>query len=371
MSQGGQQSSVTNSLPEWYSNSAQGYLQRQGEISGQDYTPYGGQRVADLSPTTQAGIQGIQDMAYGHPMGNDAVDMTRNTLQGNYSNPYAGMSGGSQVGTQRNTMMGPTPNVNVGSQRNQFQGENPYFMQQLQRGTEKITDAYNKGTAADTTRMFNMAGAFGGSAHQDVMKDNQEVLGEQLGDFTNNMLSGQYDRSAGLEESFLGRDFAGQQFNQGNNAMYQDRFNDRAFQGEENYLGRDFAGQQFNSTMGERGLDRDFSGWENERGRQMGSVGNATNLLNTHSNNLMNAVQAGGIEQNQYQRLLDSQYGDFNEWRDWEQRQNDAFGNALSRSAGGAGSTATTTGPGPDPMSQAFGGLSLASMLGRSGGSPK
>lgn len=322
MSSGGQTQTTFQGPPQWIQDAAQGYLNRAGEVAGQDYQPYTGQRVADLSPTTQAGIRGIDGLAHGHPMGDDAVNMTRQTLQGNYSNPYGGMQGG----------------ANVSTQRNMYAGENPYFQQQLARGQQKITDAYNRGVSADTTRMFNLSGAFGGSAHQNAIRNNQEVLGEQLGDFTNNMLADQYNRSAGLEESFLGRDFAG---------------------------------QQFNSGMDERAIDRGFQGHENERNRQMQGVGAATGLLGSHRDSLMAALQAGDIERRQMQSLLDSQYGDFQEWRNYPNQQLDIMGNAISRAMGGAGSQTTMTGPGPDRVSQGMGALALGSMFSRPGGGGK
>jgi hypothetical protein len=246
-SSAGPTTTSTNQPPPWHSNAAQGYLNRAGEVAGQDYTPYTGQRVADLSPVTRGSIGGLWDLANGHPMGDDAVNMTRNTLQGNYSNPFGGAKGG----------------ANVSTNRNQFAGENPYFMQQLERGQSKIADAYKRGTSADTTRMFNLSGAFGGSAHQNAVKNNEEALAEQLGGFTSGMLNDQYQRSAGLEES---------------------------------YLGRDFAGQQFNSNLGERATDRGFQGHENERNRQMQGVGATTGLLGSHRDSLQAALQGGDIE---------------------------------------------------------------------------
>lgn len=361
-SSSGPTSTVTSQPPPWYSDAARGYLQRAGEVAGQDYQPYTGQRVADLSDTTLAGIRGIYDMAQGHPMGNDAVDMTRRTLQGGYSNPFAGQ-GGANVSTQRNQFAGmQNPNGNVSAQRNSYGGmENPAFRSMLTSGLEDISKAYKEGTSADTTRMFNLSGAFGGSAHQNTVKNNEEALAKQMGQFSSGMLNDQFNRSSGLEESFLGRDFAGQQFNAG---LGENAIN-RLMGSEESFLGRDFAGQQFNSGLGEAAANRGFQGHENERGRQMQGVGAATNLLDTHSRNLMNAVQAGGVERNQMQDLLNSQYGDFNEWRNYPNQQLDVFGNALSRSAGGAGSTQTQQGPGPDRVSQGMGALALGNYLGR------
>lgn len=357
-SSSGPTSTVTSQPPPWYSDAARGYLQRAGEVAGQDYQPYTGQRVADLSDTTLAGIRGIYDMAQGHPMGNDAVDMTRRTLQGGYSNPFAGQ-GGANVSTQRNQFAGmQNPNGNVSTQRNEYAGmDNPHLQTLMGQGRSDIARTYNDATANNLARFRDR----NSSSFQQRQERTDENLARQLGQYEAGMQNEQFNRSAGLEEGFLGRDFAGQQFNAG---LGENAIN-RLMGSEESFLGRDFAGQQFNSGLGEAAANRGFQGHENERGRQMQGVGAATNLLDTHSRNLMNAVQAGGVERNQMQDLLNSQYGDFNEWRNYPNQQLDVFGNALSRSAGGAGSTQTRQGPGPDRVSQGMGALAAANYLGR------
>lgn len=315
MSSGSNQTSSFTGPPEWLQSNARGYLDRAAEVSGQEYQPYTGQRIADLSPTTRRGVQGLHDLAGNNPLGDAASDEVLRTLGGGYENPYAQMRTGG-----------------VQSSRNSYAGENPYFQQQMQKGAEKITDNYKKGTASDTARMFAMSGAFGGSAHQNAVKDNEEALGETLGNYTNSMLSGQYDRSAGLEEG---------------------------------YLGRDFAGQQFNAGLSENAINRGSGAYEQERNRQTGAVGQGMGLNDMYGRNYLNAIQGGDVERNQMQRLLDSQYGDFNEWRDYPNRQLDVYGNALTRAMGGAGSQTTATGPGPDRVSQGMGALALGQMLSR------
>jgi hypothetical protein len=53
--------------------------------------------------------------------------------------------------------------------------------------------------------MFNLAGAFGGSAHQQAMANNENALGKQLSQYTAGMQNDQYNRSAQLAESGLNR----------------------------------------------------------------------------------------------------------------------------------------------------------------------
>lgn len=357
MSSGGQTSSVTSQPPAWYSNAAQSYLNRAGEVAGQDYVPYTGQRVADMSPITRGSIQGLWGLANGHPMGDDAVNMTRQTLQGGYSNPFGGVQGGANVSTQRNQFAGEqTPGV--GTQRNQYAGmDNPHLRTIMDQGQEDITKNYF-GAVNNIMSRFKDRNS---SSFQAAQSNAQDNLARQLGQYNAGMMNEQLNRSSGLEESFLGRDFAGQQFNAnlGENAI------NRRMGAEESFLGRDFAGQQFNSGLGERAVDRGFQGHENERNRQMQGVGAATGLLGSHRDSLMAALQGGGLEQQHMQDLLNSNYGDFREWRDYDKGQSDFFGNSLSRAAGGAGSTQTSQGPGPDRMSQGMGALAMANYLGR------
>jgi hypothetical protein len=312
-SSSGPTTTSTNQPPPWHSNAAQGYLQRAGEVAGQDYTPYTGQRVADLSPVTRGAIGGLWDLANGHPMGDDAVNMTRKTLQGGFSNPFAGAQGGKDVGTQRNQYAGM---------------DNPHLRAIMDQGQQDITKNYF-GAVNNVMSRFKDRNS---SSFQAAQSNAQESLAKQLGQYNAGMMNEQLNRSSGLEESFLGRDFAG---------------------------------QQFNSQLGERAVDRGFQGHENERNRQMQGVGAATSLLGSHRDSLQAALQGGDVERNWMQGALDSNYGDFREWRDYDRNQLDIYGNALSRSAGGAGSTQTSQGPGPDRVSQGLGAFAAANYLGR------
>lgn len=89
---------------------------------------------------------------------------------------------------------------------NEFQGtDNPYFRSVLGQGLGDITNSYKDGTSADTTRMFNLSGAFGGSAHQKAIANNEAGLGKTLNNYAQGMYNDQYNRSAGLDEARLDR----------------------------------------------------------------------------------------------------------------------------------------------------------------------
>lgn len=170
-----------------------------GEAQGLNttpYKPYQGQktgdisRIANLTPDQLNAMQNIRlytaDPTYGVADPNQAqnagITQELQTLSGSYldADPYAGTT-------------------------NPFMGDSPQFQSVLQSGLGDITNAYQQGTAADTTRMFNLAGAFGGSAHQQAMANNENALGKQLSQYTAGMQNDQYNRSAQLAESGLNR----------------------------------------------------------------------------------------------------------------------------------------------------------------------
>lgn len=161
--------------------------------SERQFEPYMGgdpnQRIASLSGLHWKAAQNTEALAdaIGSPVRaiNSAQDQAADTLSGMYlsganSNPYA--------------------------RDNRFQGmNNPYFNSVLGQGVDRITSNYQNTTAPELTRLMNMSGAFGGSAHQKALANNQSALAKQIGDYTAGMQNDQYNRSAALDESALGR----------------------------------------------------------------------------------------------------------------------------------------------------------------------
>lgn len=142
-------------------------------------------------------------------------------LTGNAQARTAGLSGDQQSAQAliRQTALGngglgdPTTNMGLGyvqqmlggNKANAYAGENPYFKQTVKNANDETANAYQQGTSAELTRLMNMSGAFGGSAHQNAMANNQAALAKQLGNQTTSMYGQQYDKSAQLEESNLAR----------------------------------------------------------------------------------------------------------------------------------------------------------------------
>ncbi len=323
----------------------------QGGYSVRPRETYTGERYAPLSyDQTAAGanIRSLNDLSTGTiQAGNAARGEISKTLGGNYlggpnSNPYAGLAPAGM-----NPYIGGNPNMtqNTQTDRNLFAGDNPYFRNTVQSGMEDITNAYQQGTAADTTRKFALAGTFGGKAHEDIIARNEAGLGRSLNQYADSMMNQQFNRSAGLEDSFLSRDIQNQQFNKGQNAgLY------------ENYLNR--GSQNFN-----QGLDRGMSGWEGERGRMMGAVGAGQNEQGMALQRAQAQLGVGEMFQGQDQKNRDFSYDQ------WTQAQNHPFttmdwlSGLFGRAQGGMGANSSIyQNSGSSPYLGA--GLALASMFG-------
>ena len=153
-----------------------GWLLHASNEASKPYQAYGAQRVAGIDPYQEAAMQGVYDIALrgGAPDTMAGRGAAQDFVTGSISNPYGGMN-------------------------------NPYFNQTLNAGLQDITDAYRQGTAADTTRMFNLAGAFGGSAHQQAVQNNETALAKQLANYDATMRNDQYNRSADISNQDINR----------------------------------------------------------------------------------------------------------------------------------------------------------------------
>lgn len=82
---------------------------------------------------------------------------------------------------------------------------NPAFEDMLSRARQGMTDSFAKGTAAQTDAAAARAGAFGGSAHNQMVQDNARTLADSIGQMESGARSEQYNRAAGLAESGFNR----------------------------------------------------------------------------------------------------------------------------------------------------------------------
>jgi plasmid maintenance system killer protein len=261
----------------------------QGVAYNNGYQQYGGQRIAGMNQDQTDAMGSIRNtvVAGGAPAAVAANNQAEGTLRGDY-------------------LTGPGSNF-YGQLQNQYSGYGPKFQQQLQGQLGDITNAYNQGTAADTTRMFNMAGAFGGSAHQNAMANNEAALGKTLSNATANAYQNQFNQSAGLQEN---------QINRGN------------------------------------------ANFENERARQLQAISGGQNTNNMAFQGAQQLMATGDAQRGIQQDQLNQQY------QDWLDKNNQDFKNAdwlsgiYSRAQGGmsANSTSQSAGYQANPFSQLLGG---------------
>jgi hypothetical protein len=121
----------------------------------------------------------------------------------------------------------------------------------------------------------------------------------------------------------------------------------------ENAANRNLQAGQFNATMGENYAGRQDSMYNQGQGRALSALGMAPQYAQQDYNDINQLQQAGAAYQGQNQKLLDNQYAQFLESRNYPREQLDIMGNALGRSYG---QTNTTTQPGPSTGSQLVGG---------------
>lgn len=309
-------------------------IQAQG---AKGYTPYGGQRIAGINGdqnlsmgeirAINAGIGNMTDQAFNGPnagsigAANDAIRQTRGTLSGDYlngqgSNPY---SRGNPYGNANNQYIGRYNNFidsynPYATQQNGYVGDSPQFQSMLHQGQQDITDAYQRGTAADTTRLFNLSGAFGGSAHQQAIANNEAALAKNLGTYTAGMQNENYNRSGQLQEADLARQGSqwGQDLSRRGDLLTADDARNMA--GQEAQFGRQ-------GGLYESGLNRGSQNYENERNRMVGAIdqGNQQQSLALQRGGALSTI--GDFNRGIDQQGLDIGYQNFQDANNWNQNQ--------------------------------------------------
>ena len=192
--------------------------------------------------------------------------------------------------------------------------DNPYFQNTLNAGMGDIVNQYKLGTDADTTRMFNQAGAFGGSAYNNAVGANQYSLAKALGNYASGMQNDQYNRSAQLEQQDLAR----------GSQAYQD-----------------------------------------ERNRMVGTIGSTQNEQALALQRMQSLMGIGDANRSYNQDILNANYNTWNQQRQYPYTQLDYLTGILSRAQGGVSPNVTTqqSGYGVSPYSGLLGAALVGSSL--------
>ena len=260
-------------------------VENAAKLSSQPYEPYPYNRVADFNNTQLEGLQYAADLAKsGSPATAAAGNMTLNTLTGGYQNPYATM----QTAVGANEFMG----IN-----------NPYLRDMINSGQRDLADNFRYAVAPNTNAMYAMGNAYGGSAHLEQQKMQQDQLLKAMSGIESQYGNQAYQQSAQLAENAINRGVQAQQA-------------DRA------------------SASG---------AWDAERQRQMASVANALGLYQNDLNAAKTLTGVGDAFQQQTQSVYDDLANEWARSQAYPQQQLDAFLNTLIRASGGFGTNTQTS----------------------------
>jgi hypothetical protein len=176
--------------PNW-----QNYINGVNNLTANPIPVYGGPTVA---PTN--GMQNTSyDMGYnlatgGSPAQNMANAQITAQASGAIANPYATTT--NPYEGQQNQFLGQT---------NPYAGDNPYLNQMINSTGSDMAKFYSQGVAAQTDAAFNNSGAYGGSAYQNQVANNQDVFAKDLGSTLGNLRYQNYLNSGQLAQNDLAR----------------------------------------------------------------------------------------------------------------------------------------------------------------------
>lgn len=179
---GGGTATTKQEIPAELKPLASAYTSKAIDLSNQGFTPYGGQRYADLNPTQSAGINMVAQRAMnGSPVLNTANQTLMQTLQGGNSNPYLdGLVGKAQqsvADSYQRTVMPAQTTAQVGSGSFGNSGLQEQQRQQqsdLQKNLADVaTSMYGNAYEGDRARQMSalqLAPSYGNQAYQDAQQ---------------------------------------------------------------------------------------------------------------------------------------------------------------------------------------------------------
>jgi hypothetical protein len=392
-------------------------LKQGRELTGQEYTPYGGQRLADTSPDVMASDQMVRNVAQrGIPGLDTAMGMTMDS-----ASKIGGVTGGGQgydfskYGGFKESEFSPSGDISETQFKpaaefsqfdfqgpEKFTGEtvgqymSPYMQQVADIQKQQAMENFQT-QAGQRAANAVQSGAFGGSRQGVVEATAQKDLMSQMAEIDATSRQKAYEDAQGAFES----DRAAQEQFQQN--KYNEQYKREMAQAEEFARAGDqvaaerarvqaaqtaelarvqagAAGEASRVQAGEAGEEsrvqaaqadenmrqRQFMleglGMSSDMASQIAALGGQSRSADIESAQLMEAI--GLRQQGDVQKGLDLAYQDFINQRDWGKNQladyvNIVYGNPL-----GGGDFGATTSPGPNPYSQALGGG--ISMLGLS-----
>ena len=159
-SSGDQTTTTQQQLPDFLQQYAPSYAQAGWNLFNQPYQAYPNETVAPFAQDQESAMDMVRQQATGqqNPLYGASQQQTMDTINGNYLNPQT----------------------------------NPYLQQTYDLAADRMTDAFSRGTAAQTDAAFAQQGAFGGSAWDEKQQANATSLGDSLAGLGANIFGGNY-----------------------------------------------------------------------------------------------------------------------------------------------------------------------------------
>lgn len=343
----GKTTTTSPTIPNEFKPLANLYTKQATQYAATPYQAYTGQRNADLNQTQNAGIGMVQQRAIG---GDQTMNAGGDFLQGQLSSGPNGATanpfGMVNAGMNNSTVTPGMNNATINPGQNQYAGPNQYLDDAVSRAQSSVVDKFNMMTKPQLETAMRNSGSFGNSGLQQMMQQEQESAGQQLGDIASQMYMQDYGNQQQLAEAGLNRSMSAQQFNSGvtdaniGRDMQAQQFNSGLTDAN---LGRDMQAQQFNAQMGQDWAGRNDNALNNWRSSNLQAAQLAPTYGNAAYQDASQLLNAGNIQQQQQQNNLDFGYQQFSEARDYPLKQMSATSGVLGQNMG---STATGSGGG-------------------------
>lgn len=295
---GGGNTTTTTELPAWAQPYAQQLLQQGSDLSKQNIPQYSGQTVAGLSSNQTAAL-GNQSQAA--------------TNAGNIANSASNLAGQYNNGSGPQISNPYTGNITAANDAAAYAdpSNNPYLTKTMNAANQAITQAYNSSTAPQTLAQFRNGGAFGGSAQQEAMSNNEYQLANALGNADAAIGSNAYNTGAGVASQNAAQKNAVSMSNQAIGTNANNAFNQNT---SSNYFNKGYLGSSL-----------------------LNGATSANNAFGTLSNA---QLAGGGVQQQNAQDQLNSAYQQWYNQVNQPYAQQSVLSSALSGALGsGAGTS--------------------------------
>lgn len=324
---GGTQTTTQEFKPPGYTQPYwQNYVETGNKLSNTPYQQSGLPTVAPMNDMQNTAMQLAYNRAlYGAPDINAGRGAAMNAANGNYANPYAANVGGIAAGEAYNPWAEGV--YNMAGKSNPYMSD-AYTEQIINNNANQMAKAYSVGGAAQNDAAANMAGAYGGSAYQEMKDRGEASLAGQIGQMASQVQQQQQQYKGNMYNA----DFANQM----------------------GALG--LGGQMYNSDVANQLNANQQAGgmWNNDINNILSGSALTGQLSQDDYKSTAGLMDAGNNWNSYYQKLLDSYNNTWNTENMYDANMNEYLGSVLGRASGSWGSTATNQ-PGQSPLSGLLG----------------